>query len=203
VTGADVRIAFTPVGDQDVVGYRLYRSLDGVRFEKVENSILTGETPAFVNAGAAGTAFQYYVTAVDVKGNESPRSAIVQANGTGGAFPPGGIDPHAGGQGGAIAPNGGDPDAGPVPSVPQGLNAKSTGVGVSLTWQPNASDERVTSYHVWFASSESGRYRLLGSTETNQFDYISPLSSGWYRVTAVSAGGESSPSASVHAGAAE
>jgi penicillin-binding protein len=194
--GNTVQISFTPVNTEDVVGYRLYRSADGTNFVKIGPSILTGKPAKFTDDTAGGIAYSYYVTAVDVAGNESVRSAVVLSDGTAGDY-----DPNAGGTGGGIIDPGfpGDAPAGNVPSAPQGLSAQSTDIGVTLTWQPNSADEGVTSYKIWFSTSQTGSYKLLGSSLQTRFEYVSPLSSGWYRVTAVGPDGESPPSAAVEA----
>ncbi|WP_276352646.1 penicillin-binding protein 1A [Cohnella caldifontis] len=193
--GPTVQIGFSAVGAEDVVGYRLYRSADGVNFEKIGNSILTGEPTKFTDPTAGGMAYSYYVTAVDVGGNESPRSAVVRSDGSSGGY-----DPNAGGNGSVIDPGsiGGTP-SGSGPSAPQGLNAQTTDLGVTLTWQANSGDEGVTSYKVYYSASQTGSFKLLGSSVQNRFEYVSPLSSGWYRVTAVGPGGESAPSTAVEA----
>ncbi len=199
--GSDVHIRFAPVDAPDVAGYRLYRSADGVHYEKVENSIMTGEPAQFVNAFAGGMAYSYYVTAVDVGGKESAPSGIVKMIGVTvpapsfptpeGGLQPGSEDPAPG--------SGIEPNNSAAPSAPQGLSIQLTEIGVVLTWQENPSDQNVTSYRIWFASSEHGKYSSLGTTESSRFEYVSPLSSGWYRVTAVNDAGESPYSASVQA----
>ncbi len=74
-------ISFTPSGSPDVVGYRLYRSLNGGSFQKQavimadENKLFSPGTPASANA-------TFYVTAVDVAGNETASGSV-----TGGTTP--------------------------------------------------------------------------------------------------------------------
>jgi penicillin-binding protein len=199
--GADVHITFAPVSAEDVAGYRLYRSKDGVRFEKVEQSILAGEPTKFINANAAGVAYSYYVTAVDVSGKESAPSGVVRVDGyMEEQYPV--IPPDNGMYPGNDTP--GDilnPDRMSAPTAPKGLSIQPTDLGVVLTWQQNPAEEGVTVYRIWFSTSDHGQYTLLGTSETNRFEYISPLSSGWYRVTAMNAAGESPYSASVRASA--
>ncbi|MBW5444708.1 carboxypeptidase [Cohnella sp. CFH 77786] len=204
--GTNVQISFAPVAAEDVAGYRLYRSSDGTNFEKVENSILAGEPPTFVNVGAGGQAYSYYVTAVDVAGNESARSAVVSTDGSGPGTDPSFPDPGNGMDPGSIDPgtvidpgSGNGESAASVPSAPTGLKAETSDIGVTLTWQQNPPDEGVTSYQIWFAANERGKYQLLGTSDTNRFEFVSPLSNGWYRVTAVNGKGESPPSATVQA----
>ncbi|QSF47012.1 transglycosylase domain-containing protein [Paenibacillus tianjinensis] len=74
-------ITFTPSSSSDVVGYRLYRSLNGGTFKKQavisagENTVFSPGTPETVNA-------TFYVTAVDVAGHETASGSV-----TGGATP--------------------------------------------------------------------------------------------------------------------
>ncbi|KAI7248746.1 hypothetical protein KC345_g11825, partial [Hortaea werneckii] len=74
-------ITFTPSGSSDVVGYRLYRSLNGGSFQKQavlsagENTVFSPGTPASVNA-------TFYVAAVDVAGHETVSGSVA-----GGATP--------------------------------------------------------------------------------------------------------------------
>ncbi|WP_086074509.1 transglycosylase domain-containing protein [Paenibacillus camerounensis] len=68
-------ISFAPSSSSDVVGYRLYRSLNGGAFQKQsvisagENTVFTPGTPQSVNA-------TFYVTAVDVAGHETASGSI-------------------------------------------------------------------------------------------------------------------------------
>lgn len=75
-------ISFSPSGSPDVVGYRLYRSLNGGAFQKQavlmadeKNKVFAPGTPASANA-------TFYVTAVDVAGNETASDSA-----SGGATP--------------------------------------------------------------------------------------------------------------------
>jgi penicillin-binding protein 1B len=196
-----IQVSFTPVGDADVAGYRLYRSSDGANYEKVGNSVLTGEDARFSTAGTPGAAYSFYVTAVDVGGNESPRSEVVTSDGTPSAPDPNFPIPGNPGDPGSTANPGNGQSGNPTndlssPTSPMGLKAQSTDLGVALNWQDNPSSERVTVYQIWYSQSESGTYKLLGTSQANRFEYVSPLASGWYRVIAVNDAGESPPSAS-------
>lgn len=187
------RITFTPTAQADVAGYRLYRSLNGSPFEKVESSVPTGEDPKFINFINSSQSYHYYVTAVDVAGNESSPSSTVSPDGR---QPD--IDPALPDDESTVNPDNPDvPDNGVAPSTPAGLTAQGSDIGVTLSWNANASQEAISQYHVWYSPSQQGKYKLLGTTESPSFEYISPLSSGWYRVTAINKSGESAPSASV------
>ncbi|WP_326998757.1 penicillin-binding transpeptidase domain-containing protein [Cohnella kolymensis] len=190
-----VRVSFTPAGQADIAGYRLYRAVDGGSYNKVEASVPTGQEPKFVNYISSGQSYSYYVTSVDVAGNESAPSEITSTNGL-----PAEPDPGF--------PNGGDPNGGDngsgqpdsvvsVPNAPVGLTVRASDIGASLSWRANSSQEGVTQYQVWFSAAQQGNYTLLGTTDTPDFEYVDTLTSGWYQVTAVNANGESEPSAAV------
>src|SRR5690606_40247451 len=74
-------VCSSDLGPSDVAGYRLYRSLNGAPFTKVEASVPTGEDPKFVNFISASQSYRYYVTAVDVAGKESNPSPMVSPDG--------------------------------------------------------------------------------------------------------------------------
>ncbi|RED65880.1 transglycosylase domain-containing protein [Cohnella lupini] len=194
------RITFHPSAQSDVAGYRLYRSVNGGVFQKVEASVPTGADPKFVNYISANQGYDYYVTAVDVAGNESAPSEKISADGgsvdVDPNFPDEGTDPMF-----PVDPNGGNNEG--TPTTPSGLNAQGTEIGVTLSWNANAAQEGVTQYQVWYSQSEQGKYKLLGTTEATTFEYIAPMSEGWYRITANNPAGESPPTTpiSVKAGA--
>ena len=62
---------------KDVVGYNIYRGADAKYWTKI-NSTLNGSTAYTDSAAANGTTYFYATTAVDVYGNESEKSNIVQ-----------------------------------------------------------------------------------------------------------------------------
>ncbi|RKP55344.1 carboxypeptidase [Cohnella endophytica] len=189
------RITFTPSLQADVAGYRLYRSTNGGPYQKVEASIPAGDEPKFVNYISSSQVYSYYVTAVDVAGNESAPSEKISSESGQGTDPYFPIENPDDGTGSPGDPNGGTNNRNP--SVPSGLSAQASEIGVSLAWNANPGGEGVSKYQVWYSTTEKGKYKLLGTAETTSFEYIAPLSAGWYRVTAVSASGESSPSVSV------
>lgn len=197
------RITFSPSPQADVAGYRLYRSVNGGAFQKVEASVFAGDETKFVNYISSSNAYNYYVTAVDVAGNESDRSAVVTVGGDGGD---GGdpIDPSLPGDNSGGGDNGGNnggtdipPPAATAPSAPTGLSGQGSPTGVSLTWNANPTGEAVDKYEVWY-STDNSKFRLLGTTGTPNFDYPNLQPSGWYRVTAINAAGTSTPSDTIN-----
>ncbi|BBI34562.1 penicillin-binding protein 1A [Cohnella abietis] len=198
--GNTARITFSPSMQTDVVGYRLYASVDGGVFQKIEASVPTGDETKFTSSIASNHSYVYYVTAVDVAGNESvPSEKISSDGGQGGGDPlfPNGETP-VDNTDPVIPSNPGNPgNVSKNPTAPTGLNAQGTEIGVTLSWNSNSSGDAVTQYQVWYSTTEQGKYKLLGSTELTAFEYIAPMSAGWYRIVAINASGESPPTSSV------
>lgn len=68
-------INFSPSGSPDVVGYRLYRSLNGGSFQK-QAVIMADESKVFSPGTPASANATFYVSAVDVAGNETASSSV-------------------------------------------------------------------------------------------------------------------------------
>ncbi|AWB45193.1 carboxypeptidase [Paenibacillus sp. CAA11] len=188
-SGGKATISFAKNGEKDVVGYRLYRSVNGSAFKHTE-SLLTGEGTKFGVSSASGSGYSYYVTAVDVAGKESAPSAVVSVDGSGTSAAPGTPDSKDPTGSGASL---GDSTA---PSTPEGLHGKLSDTGVVLTWSSNASDEMITGYNIYFSSND-GNYTLVGTSRTPKYEYSAATISGYFRVSAVSALGESGLSPSI------
>ncbi len=197
--GGVAKITFKPDAEGDVVGYRLYRSLNSGPFRKVDTVIHTGEEPKFVNYISSSNLYAYYVTAVDVAGNESPASQLVFSDNKASGpvlWPP----VNSGGQSsGDGTNNGGIQQQSAAPSSPNKLTVKERtgGIGVELNWNKNPDNEKVTQYNIYYSSKQNGEFSNIGSTQNNRFDYINLPADGWYRVTAVNSSGESQPSPAV------
>jgi hypothetical protein len=72
-----VELAWEQNTEADLAGYRIYRAAPGGDFAKVGES--NGPTSYSDRALERGKAYRYAVTAVDKSGNESARSAVVEA----------------------------------------------------------------------------------------------------------------------------
>ncbi|MBY0011015.1 transglycosylase domain-containing protein [Paenibacillus typhae] len=68
-------VSFTASGSPDVVGYRLYRSLNGGAFQK-QAVISAGESTVFKPGTPHNVNATFYVTAVDVAGHETASGSI-------------------------------------------------------------------------------------------------------------------------------
>lgn len=208
IDAGTVRVTFTPSKQEDVAGYRLYRSMNGSPYVKIEASIPTGEEAKFINYITSGNTYSYYVTAVDVAGNESQPSEQLMADGSVSDIdpslpPPETTDPDPDTE---DTPLPGDPDPGTVvvPSAPTGLKAQESGLTVTLSWNANPTSDNIVQYQVWNSATADGKYKLLGTTDSTSLELLSPLSSSFYTITAVNASGTASPaSGAVQAKAAE
>jgi penicillin-binding protein 1B len=207
-SGETNRISFQPVGAPDIVGYRLYRTTDGVNFSRAANGqvILTGAAePIFTDAAPAGNSIGYYVSAVDVAGRESVAGKAAYPDGQSHSVP---HQNGTGGNGGELIPGSsaspGDgkatpkPEAVKAPSAPAGLKAKAKGVSLQLTWNANAGTESVNEYNIYTSDSEDGTYKLLGTSTGTEFIYFAAADEGYYKVAAVNDKGESPLSKAVH-----
>lgn len=69
-----VDLTWAPNGESDVAGYSVFRRSNGKEWQKLNPKLLT--VPSFRDDSVQpGTTYQYTVSAVDLRGNESPRSA--------------------------------------------------------------------------------------------------------------------------------
>ncbi len=73
-----VDLNWTASTSNDVTGYNVYRAPDGVNWEKINTDVIAS-TVYSDSAVADGSTYYYEVTAVDSSGNESSRTAAVQA----------------------------------------------------------------------------------------------------------------------------
>ncbi|MBO9608281.1 MAG: transglycosylase domain-containing protein [Paenibacillaceae bacterium] len=220
--GADVRISFAASPGTDIVGYRLYRSVNKGAYQKTGKVVLVGKDPLFTDTPDAVGVNSYYVTAVDVAGRESSPSRIVGTDGStldpinvpgftpipSGSPLPGGQSPTptpAPGASGSPSPGASagasvKPDmvATAAPTRPRGLALDLQGVSLHFKWTANPAADKVQRYDIYYSDKENGNYRKLGSaTGSNEFMYTAVVYDGYYRVTAVNSFGESTPSAFV------
>ncbi len=73
-----IELAWTRNTEKDFKGYNVYRSTDGGPFEKIAEGV---PAPTFSDSKIeAGKKYRYEVSAVDLKGNESPRSTPADAS---------------------------------------------------------------------------------------------------------------------------
>jgi len=195
-TNDGVRVQFGASYNQDVAGYRVYRSVDGGPFEQLPSkTVRNGDELAFTDAASSDRLYAYYLVAVDIAGHVSPPSQTVYSGETFPLLPLQTDGTNGESEGGG---NGPIEDVGAVPSAPVRPEASSRDLGVRLVWKPNTPEEGVAEYQVSYAPEQAGPYKTIGTTSHPEFEYLTLTPAGWYRVTAVNAAGESAPSEPVH-----
>jgi len=191
-------ITFNATPENDVVGYRLYRSVNGGGFQNQGQVVLTGESRSFAAYAAQGGSFAFYVTAVDVAGRESAPSATV--NSAGSVAPPveEEINEPIEVPGTVISPGEtqNDNTTTTAPATPGQVSVSALSQGLRIQW---ASNPNTDSYAVYYSETGSAPYTKIGTTSGTTMDYGVPAStSGWFKVSASNSAGESEPSAAVH-----
>ncbi|REK61283.1 MAG: penicillin-binding protein [Brevibacillus sp.] len=199
-SGKQVTLSWKSGGEADLIGYRIYRANGSngfVRVATVKDPAVLSYTDASANGG------RYYVTAVDITGQESAPSAAVSAGNSTGTWEV----PTAPGQTESPLPepndptgigNGGDPIAMP-PSAPKSLTLTKVQGGWKLQWKRNSTNEQVIAYNVYFSPDPATGYLLLESVTGTSYVHMSEDNSGTYYITAVNSFGESPQSNSVAA----
>ncbi|MBO8170589.1 MAG: transglycosylase domain-containing protein [Bacillaceae bacterium] len=193
--------------EADIVGYRFYRGLNGENNFKKIGVIKLNDPKEFTEAGAyPGNIYGYYVTAVDVAGNESAPSKMVIVNRTNQPdpgnpwenpfpYPPGDNIPGIPGDDEPDPDQPGEPDQREdvIPSTPEGVSLKQEGDQVTLTWSANPEIENVEQYNIYFTEDLADGFQLIGSTSSTSFTTRAVSKSGWFQITAVNKTGESKP----------
>lgn len=196
-SGGSATVTFSANSEKDVVGYRLYRADDGVKFQYTGQAALTGDRAAITYSGSTGFSTAYYVTAVDVAGKESAPSAIVSY--FGGTIPDGsGSTPDTNSE----APSGNGMSGENVsdsslPASPAQVSVQNDDRGFTVSWNASDALDLVTSYNVYVSDAEGGTYSKAGSTADTHYTFKTDSGTVWIKVTAVNVLGESSPSAAV------
>lgn len=190
-------ITFSPSGSPDVVGYRLYRSLNNGPYMQTGQIVMADATKQFTGLGNAS----YYIVAVDVAGKASEPSAIAGYQQIVNPIVPE-IDtkpdevlPDDGAQ---ETPETDSNSPSTPPQQPGQPNIQATPDGFKASWSSNPADDQVSLYIIHYSPNNDGIYQQLGTSQSNEFYYKSsaPIS-GTFRITAVNTIGQSSPSATV------
>ncbi|CAK4814558.1 unnamed protein product [Aphanomyces euteiches] len=194
-TAAENKLTFSPSLNPNIVGYRLYRSLDGVTFEKQAKVITTDQDPLFiVPAVPGGSAVSFYITSVNIVGKESVPSATVSTVGT--AVVPV-TDPGGTGTGTGTNSGTGAVVIAPAPTTPINLSFQMNGVNLQIDWTPNPANEQIKQYDVYYCETATGNYQKIGTANQPQFEYFSGIYNGYYSIIAVNNTGESPSSTPV------
>jgi len=205
----EVTITFSASPNADLIGYRLYKSTNGMPYQ-VAQILYAGSETVFKDKVYNPDRAVYYITAVDVVGKESAPTPLLKSHADaydpGISVPPGQPSDQQDGNEEWHTdplPGGTDQDSGvqaPVPSTPSNVKAKfnDSGTGVIISWTANPSNEQITKYEIYYSLQEDGPYEKIGSTTSTSYEYISFPVIGWYRVVAVNQKGSSSPSQPVY-----
>jgi penicillin-binding protein len=185
------RISFTPSGNPNVVGYRLYRSINNEPFQKQSGKIvMAGQEAIFSDPLFSNTSTGYYITAVNVVGKESQPSAVANTDGTNAPFPTNSVGDPIVSPIGEVSSNVTD-----APSTPAGMHFKLNPLNLQIDWNANPAKEMVQKYNVFYSESVNGTYRKLGTAASlPQYLYYAGKFDGFYRISAVNEKGESSMS---------
>jgi penicillin-binding protein 1B len=171
------RLTFSPSLNPNIVGYRLYRSLDNGSFEKQAKVVTADQESLFIDPAVPGTVAGYYITSVNIVGKESIPSATVFTNGVSGP-----VTDNSGGSGAVIAP---------APTAPIGISFQKNGVNLQIDWTPNPAEQQIKQYDVYYSETEHGKYRKIGTAYQPQFEYFSGIYNGYYSIIAINNTGES------------
>jgi len=189
--------------EPDLLGYRIYRSDANGMFTHLA-TIKDPTVLTYTDASGNGGMYGYYVTAVDVAGQESAPSAVTSVGNVGQweVTPPLPLDPADGQDGSDTGENPStDTPASPagLPSAPADIEISKTANGIRLTWQENPDEQQVVAYNVYYTPDPVNGFVLLDTVSDNRFVHEIDHTDGWYYVTAVNSNGESPPSPSIPA----
>lgn len=171
-------VTFSNSPESDVVGYRLYKSVNGGPFENSGKTALIGDATSITYGGSTAHSYSYYVTAVDVAGKESAPSAIA------------GSSAPAQQDNGSDDNNSNNTDHSNAPATPKNVSIN----GLTVTW---GSSNGATEYNIYMSESADGTYTKIATTSSTSYAIVTEAAQGWIKVTAGNASGESFGSAGV------
>jgi len=205
-------ISWDKVIDENIVGYRVYRSgTSNYTFSKVgvflQTNLEVGR-PYVESTISSSIPSIYYVTTVYVNGTESSPSKLVgtidvsQLNpfpdndGTQGDGESSGEIGDDGNDTDNLPDNGTDETTGTIPGNPKKLTSTVNLLNVTLSWEANPAQDNVIRYNIYFNTKKSGSFELIGSTKDTTFKHTAlPAATGYYYITATNQYGESNSSA--------
>lgn len=174
--GKENSLSFSPSLNPNIVGYRLYRSINNGPFQKLK-AVTTDVAPLFTDRSAVGDTIGYYITAVNIVGKESAPSSTVLSNG---ALAP--ITENTEGSGAIIAS---------APTAPLGTKFQVNGLNLQINWTANPAVEQIKQYDVYYSPTQNGNYQKIGTANQPQFEYFAGTYNGYYSIVAVNNTGES------------
>lgn len=171
-----MEISWKPVADDDIAGYRIYRTNSNREFEHIAS--VTDNLPKTYRDETAkkGQVYAYQIVAVDIVGQKSEPSASTLSDQ---------MDPDSFF----------DPDL-EKPSAPTGFNAVPSLFGVDLTWNSNPADEEVTGYTIYYSTEADSGYKVLKQTSETYYThpFLDVPDGYYYYITATNDAGQSNPS---------
>lgn len=192
-------LTFDSSASNDVVGYRIFASINGGAYEQLGSSILTGETSYSVSLAIDKLKhYDIYVVAVDVIGKVSDPSLSI----TTGILDliPDVIDPLNPDVTNPNSDGESDSDNGSatltIPQSPTNVVATISAGNTNVSWTQNSVSEQVIEYKVFQSLYNDGIYNYVGSSTNGSFTHLGVTNGGSYRVVAVNSVGESLPSIS-------
>ncbi len=174
--GAGILLKWTANTEANLAGYNIYRAGAAAGpFTKINTSGLISQADFNDAFAPIGSASFYQVSAVDLSGNESAKSAVASAT--------------------RVADN-------TPPAAPAGLGATGSGSGISLDWADN-SELDLAGYNVLRSSAANGTFtKINGSllTVSSYQDLTAPTGlTSFYQVVAVDKSGNVSSPATANA----
>lgn len=160
--GTSIVLNWNDNAEPDLAGYNVYRAFHATTFWVKLNTAGLVSLSAFTDSACdPDVSWDYYVSAVDVAGNESDGSGIANATRTGAP---------------ADAP----------PAAVQNLNATPMYDQVSLNWDDNTEPD-LMGYRVYRADNAEGPYTLLSVLIVSTYDdtTLAAGAVGFYRITAI------------------
>ncbi|MBO8163727.1 MAG: transglycosylase domain-containing protein [Brevibacillus sp.] len=203
--------------EPDLLGYRVYRAdVDGI-FTHI-GTVKDPKVTTFTDEKGTSGQHAYYVTAVDIAGQESAPSSYGVTGGDGwvpdhplpgGDIPglplPDQSDPGSSDSGTPGWPST-EPDGhqlppsdqqGELPPPPSNVTVTSTANEVKLSWGAGQNNGQIIAYNVYYSTSRDGTFSLIDTVVSTSYVNTNPDRFGWYYVTAVNSYGESQPSQKV------
>ncbi|OEF99192.1 hypothetical protein BHF71_09770 [Vulcanibacillus modesticaldus] len=189
--------------NENVVGYRIYRTstfeFGFIKVGVVKQTNLEPNRLYFEDVVEFNDQYAYYITTVDVMGNESKPTQLLGFNLTNNEqldnnnpFNEENMNDNIEGNTDIIPGQNNDQIAIAIPSAPKNLGIMRIGLQITLTWDENPPDDYVTKYNIYYSSKLRGDYNLIGSSIKPEFSYeLLTDKKGFFYVTAVNNKGES------------
>ncbi|GAA0379951.1 transglycosylase domain-containing protein [Bacillus horti] len=171
-----IEVTWNPVADDDIAGYRIYRTNANKDFEHIA-SVTDNLPKQFRDESAnSGTVYAYQIVAVDIAGNTSETSAVALSDQ---------IDQDSFFE----------PDQ-KVPSAPTGVSASHGMFGVDLSWSANTDSDGVKLYTIYYSTQPNSGFQILTETITTQYShaFLDVPEAYYYYITATNDEGQSNPS---------